>query len=35
MANDYNAALDKYNAEKFSLTLLSEKTAVAARPVRP
>jgi hypothetical protein len=30
MANDYNAALDKYNAEKFSLTLLSSTTALAA-----
>ena len=35
MADDYNAALDKYNAEKFSLTLLSSQSAVAARPERP
>jgi hypothetical protein len=34
MANDYNAALDKYNDEKFSLTLLSNTTAVAVRPER-
>jgi hypothetical protein len=36
MANDYNAALDKYNAEKFALTLLaSPPTTVASGPQRP
>lgn len=35
MANEYNAALDKYNAEKLSLTLLSNTSAVASGPQRP
>jgi hypothetical protein len=35
MANDYNAALDKYNAEKFALTLLASPTTLAAAPKRP
>ncbi|MEY2505264.1 MAG: hypothetical protein QOG27_1544 [Verrucomicrobiota bacterium] len=35
MANDYNAALDKYNAEKFALTLLSSPATVATGPKRP
>ena len=35
MANEYNAALDKYNAEKFALTLLSSPATIAAGPKRP
>jgi hypothetical protein len=35
LADEYNASLDKYNAEKFSLTLLPDKTAVAVKTVRP
>lgn len=35
MANEYNAALDKYNAEKLSLTLLSNTSAVASGAKRP
>lgn len=35
MANEYNAALDKYNAEKLSLALLSDTSAVASGPQRP
>lgn len=35
MANEYNAALDRYNAEKLSLTLLSNSSAVASGPKRP
>src|SRR4051812_18311249 len=35
MANDYNAALDKFNAEKFALTLLSSPATVASGPKRP
>jgi hypothetical protein len=35
MAGDYNTALDKYNAEKFALTLLTNTTTVASGPKRP
>ena len=36
MADEYNAALDKFNAEKFSLELLQERAAaVAVQPPRP
>jgi hypothetical protein len=35
LAEEYNAALDKYNAEKLSLTLLAGKTAVAVQAARP
>src|ERR1044071_7530153 len=35
MAEDYNAALDKFNAEKFALSLLPGPTTVAAGPRRP
>ena len=36
MADEYNAALDKFNAEKFSLELLRERAAaVAVQPPRP
>jgi hypothetical protein len=35
LAEEYNAALDKYNAEKTSLTLLAGKTAVAVQSTRP
>lgn len=35
LAEEYNVALDKYNAEKLSLTLLAGKTAVAVQAARP